>query len=147
MQIDSTRSSGVPLNPLYRNPQPGGDDPKMYQDPITVPAADLAENPYWKRDMRRQYPKLSVMLTVGSAAQPKDDVLQIGDAGSKQLVALKDEGKSGLPAFFKKQEKDMSAVLGPGGLPPMPANLRAVGGAQPAGEKYKIQSEQSYTDK
>jgi len=145
----------VPLNPLFRNPAPGGDDPTKYQDPVTVPAADIAENPYWKRDTRRAYPQSSVMtqgdivglLTVGSKSQPREDVLQIGDAGAKQLVALKDEGKSGLPAFFQKQEKDMSAVLGPGGLPPMPANLRAENGAQPKGLKYSLQPEQSYTDK
>jgi len=154
MQIDSTRSSGVPLNPLFRNPQPGGDDPTQYQDPITVPAADLAENPYWKRDTRRAYPQLSIvnqgdivgLLTVGSKAQPREDVLQIGDAGAKQLVAVRDEGKAGLPAFFKKDEKNLAAVL-VGGLPPLPANLRSEGGKQTAAVKYDIKPEQSYSAK
>ena len=59
--IDSNRSSGVPLNPQFRNPTPGGNDPTLYDDPTTVPSADLAENPYWKRDVRRMYPKLSVV--------------------------------------------------------------------------------------
>lgn len=139
------------MNPLFRNPQPGGNDPTFYQDPVTVPAADLAENPYWKRDMRRSYPKLSVitqgdvvgLLTVGSKAAPRDDILQIGDAGSKQLVALKDEGKAGLPAFFQKDEKSLGSVLGPGGLPPLPANLRGANGAQPTGLKYKLEPEVS----
>ena len=75
-QIDSGRSSGVPLNPLYRNPAPGGNDPKAYDDPVTVPAGDIAENPYWKRDIRRSYPRGSIvsqadvvaLLTVGSKA-------------------------------------------------------------------------------
>lgn len=84
------------------------------------------------------------LLTVGSQAKPKDDVLQIGDAGAKQLVALKEEGKqTGLAAYFQKSgEKDLSAVLGPSGLPPMPANLAQ--GSQSPGKKYELMQEQSY---
>ena len=67
-----------------------------------MPAGDIAENPYWKRDVRRSYPKLSVvkqpdvvgLLTVGSAAAPKD-TLQIGDAGNKQMGTVKEEGEKG----------------------------------------------------
>ena len=86
------------------------------------------------------------MLTVGSKAQPKEDVLQIGDAGAKQLVAVRDEGKAGLPAFFKKDEKNLAAVL-VGGLPPLPANLRSEAGKQTAAVKYNIRAEQSYPAK
>lgn len=122
-----------------------------YEDPVTVPAGDIAENPYWKRDTRRSYPKLSVvsqsdvvgLLTVGSEKAPKDDVLQIGDAGSKQLVQVKDEGEKGLAAFFKKDNKNMVGVLGPGGMPPMPKglgqNMKTDGG-----HRYEILKEQSY---
>lgn len=137
------------MNPQYRNPPPGGNDPKLYDDPTTVPAADLAENPYWKRDVRRQYPKLSVvrqpdvvaLLTVGSAAQPKEDVLQIGDAGSKQLVALKEQGEKGLSAFFQQDKSAFKGVLGPNGMPPLPAS-RA-----PLGKRYEMLKEQSYGTK
>jgi hypothetical protein len=98
LAIDPNRSTGVPLNPQFRNPPPGGNDPKAYDDPTTVPAADIAGNPYWQRDVRRSYPKRSVvnqsdvvgLLSVGSAAAPKEDVLQIGDAGKKQLVEVKE---------------------------------------------------------
>ncbi|KAI6817779.1 hypothetical protein KC342_g14820, partial [Hortaea werneckii] len=108
--IDSKRSTGVPLNPHYRLPTPGGNEPTLYDDPVTVPAGDIAENPYWKRDVRRSYPKLSVvrqpdvvgLLTVGSAAAPKD-TLQIGDAGNKQMVTVKEEGEKGLAQFFEKE--------------------------------------------
>jgi len=102
------------MNRFYRNPPPAAGDPRLYDDPVTVPAGDLAENPYWKRDVRRSYPRLSVvnqgdvvgLLTVGSQSSPKEDVLQIGDAGTKQLVAVKEEGlKGGLSAFFEKDKK------------------------------------------
>lgn len=137
---------------MYRNPAPGGNDPRLYDDPVTVPAGDIAENPYWKRDIRRAYPKPSILsqgdvvglLSVGSAAAPKEDVLQIGDAGTKQLVEVKEEGEKGLATFFKKDNKNMMGVLGPGGMPPMPKNLgqNMVQGSD--GHRYEIQKEQSY---
>ena len=80
------------------------------------------------------------LLTVGSQAAPKEDVLQIGDAGQKQLVAVQEEGqKTGLPAFFKKDQANLAAVLGPDGLPPMPSNL----GQNMTGKRYEL-TEQSY---
>ena len=82
------------------------------------------------------------LLTVGNASAPKEDVLQRGDAGQKQLVEVKEEGKSGLPAFFKKESKSMGAVLEPGGLPPMPFNL----GQNMNGKRYVINKEQTYGD-
>lgn len=130
LAVDPKRSTGVPLNPQFRNPTPGGNDPLLYDDPVTVPAADLAENPYWKRDVRRAYPKLSVvnqadvvgLLSVGSAAQPKEEVLQIGDAGTKQLAEVKKEGDAGLAMFLQKDKNAFKGVLGPNGLPPLPAS-------------------------
>ncbi|KAK4610603.1 NADH-ubiquinone oxidoreductase [Fulvia fulva] len=139
--LDPKRSSGVPMNAQFRNPPPGGNDPLLYDDPVTVPAADLAENPYWKRDIRRSYPKLSVvnqsdvvgLLTVGSAAQPKDDVLKLGEAGSKQLAEVKEAGSRGLSTYFQSQkDKGLSAwkaVAGPDGLPPTPSSMHLQGKA------------------
>ncbi|KAK1811044.1 hypothetical protein LTR12_014566, partial [Friedmanniomyces endolithicus] len=103
-------------------------------------------NPYWKRDMRRSYPKLSVvqqpdvvaLLTVGSAAAPREDVLQIGDAGNKQLVALKEEGKQGLSAYFAKDKSAFKNVLGQDGMPPLPASQL------PQGKRYEMLKEQTY---
>ena len=96
--------------------------------------------------MRRMYPKLSVvrqpdvvaLLTVGSAAQPKEDVLQIGEAGSKQLVALKDEGEKGLSAYFEKEKSAFKGVLGPNGMPPLPPSRH------PQGKRYEMLTQQSY---
>nr|POE82340.1 nadh-ubiquinone oxidoreductase 21.3 kda subunit [Quercus suber] len=131
LAVDPKRSTGVPLNPQFRNPPPGGNDPTEYEDPVTVPAGDLAENPYWKRDVRRAYPKLSVvkqpdmvaLLTVGSAASPKEDVLQVGDAGAKQLIQVKEEGDRGLSAYFAKEKDSFKGVLAQGGMPPTPPSM------------------------
>ena len=149
--IDPARSSGVPLNPHFRNPPPGGNDPAGYDDPVTVPAADLADNPYWKRDVRRSYPKLSVvrqpdvvaLLTVGSAAEPKDDVLQIGDAGNKQLVEVKEQGEKGLSAYFESNKGSLKGVLGPDSMPPLPTSLHS------QGKRYELNrdEEQTYATK
>jgi len=150
LAVDPKRSSGVPLNPQFRNPPPGALDPNTYDDPTTVPAADLADNPYWKRDVRRRYAQLSTvkqgdvvaLLTVGSKANPKDDVLQIGDAGAKQLVAVKQEGdEKGLAAFFEKQKSVSSSVLGPNGLPPLPTPTTQ---RQSTKAPYELIKEQSY---
>lgn len=137
------------MNPQFRNPTPGGNDPILYDDPVTTPAGDLAENPYWKRDVRRQYPQLSVvrqpdvvgLLSVGSAAHPKEEVLQIGDAGSKQLVELKEEGERGLSQFFEKDKSAYKSLMGPDGLPPLPTSRH------PQGKRYEMLEEQTYGGK
>ncbi|KAJ4294582.1 hypothetical protein N0V90_008273 [Kalmusia sp. IMI 367209] len=129
LAIDPNRSTGVPMNPTFRNPPPGATDPATYDDPVTVPAADIAENPYWKRDVRRRYPQLSTvtqadavaLLEVGSAAAPKQEL--IGEAGSKQLVAAQEEGVKGLAVAFEKNTELAKDVLGPGGLPPLPSGM------------------------
>lgn len=106
---------------------------------MTTPAADIADNPYWKRDVRRAYPKLSTvtqadvvgLLTVGSAANPSPKLLA-GEEGTKQLVAVKHEGEKGLAAYFER-EKTPTLVLGEDGLPPKPASF-----GQLPGKKYDI---------
>jgi len=145
--IDPNRSNGVPLNPQFRNPPPGSNDPLAYTDPVTIPAGDIAENPYWKRDVRRSYPKLSVvsqgdvvgLLTVGSAAAPKQEL--IGEAGSKSLVAAEQEGEKGLAAYFR-EKKDFGAVLGENGLPPLPSGMSIASGVK----GYEMTEEQSYPE-
>jgi hypothetical protein len=52
-------SSGLPLQDKNRYPQPAS-RPERYSTPATK-ASDPAQNPYWKRDVRRAYPKLSVV--------------------------------------------------------------------------------------
>lgn len=121
-----------------------------YDDPVTIPAGDIADNPYWKRDVRRSYPRLSTvnqsdavaLLTVGSQAAPKDDILQIGEAGDKQLVSVKQEGEErGLAAHFEKDNKGVQGILGPNGFPPMPCNLNK------SASKYQIDDDHGYPEK
>lgn len=141
----------MPLNPYYRNPTPGANDPSIvYDDPVTIPAGDIADNPYWKRDNRRSYPKLSVvdqgdvveLLSVGSAEAPKVEL--IGEAGEKQLVAAKEEGQTGLAKHFEKSPQAAAADLFVNGLPPTPS-----GTSQASGEwdvhKYGL-TERSYPE-
>lgn len=89
------RSSGNPLPSLYRAVPPGAriQEARDYKEPITIPAGDVVNNPYFKRDYRRNYPqihgfdqtKVSGLLTLGSAAKPR---ISIGDKGSKELAAF-----------------------------------------------------------
>jgi hypothetical protein len=122
LAIDPNRSSGVPLNPTYRNPAPGSIPPTLYTDPVTLPAGDIADNPYWQRDVRRNYPRTAVfkqsdiaaLLTVGSAAAPK---IGKGEEGMKQLVAIKSEEGVLAKVLEKVPAKE---VLDTDGLPPRP---------------------------
>jgi len=52
-------SSGLPLPSLNRYPQPAS-RPERYATPATK-ASDPAQNPYWKRDVRRAFPYMSVV--------------------------------------------------------------------------------------
>lgn len=152
--IDPNRSSGVPLNPYFRSPAPFSIDPHAYTDPVTTPAGDIADNPYYKRDARRNYARLSVvdqagqvaLLTVGSAAAPRVEL--VGDEGSKQLVAAEEEGKSGgLASYMEKSgvEAAKAVLAQTGGLPPLPSGhkLQQETGQWDVG-KYDLVEEQSY---
>lgn len=145
--LDPNRSSGIPLNPQYRNPPPGALDPNGYDDPVTLPSADIADNPYWKRDVRRSYPRISAvtqgdvvgLLSVGSAANPSPKLLA-GAEGSKQLVAAKKDGEEkGLATFFQEQ-KAVGSVLREDGMPPFPTP----GGGTQHSKRYELEEEQSY---
>ncbi|KAJ4317486.1 hypothetical protein N0V84_007313 [Fusarium piperis] len=142
--IDPERSNGVPLNPHFRNPPPGANPPLEYDDPVTLPAGDIADNPYWKRDSRRNYPQLSVvnqsqfaqLLTVGSAAAPKVEL--VGEAGEKQLVAVKEESQTGLAqALGKVAPGEATKDVFVNGLPPLPSGQSLASGAWDV-HKYKV---------
>ena len=146
--VDPSRSNGIPLNPQFRNPPPGSNEPFSFIDPVTLPAADIAENPYWKRDSRRSYPQLSVvsqgdvvgLLSVGSASAPKKEL--IGEAGTKELAQVKEEGETGLAAYFKAGEGRALASLGKDGLPPLPSGLGLKAGA----DKYNLTEENGFPE-
>ncbi len=155
LAVDPNRSTGIPLNPQYRNPPPGANPPEAYDDPVTVPSGDIAENAYYKRDIRRSYPRLSVvkqadivgLLSVGSKADPKDHVLKIGDAGAKQLVEVKEDGEQrGLAAFFETEKNSTASIFGPEGLPPFPSSMSRA--STVGGKKYVMDAdrEQGYPE-
>ncbi|EEB98606.1 hypothetical protein MPER_01857, partial [Moniliophthora perniciosa FA553] len=50
-------------------------------------ASDPAQNPYWKRDVRRAYPQLSVVTQVGLSQ------LLIEHSGQTSVAAPQEEGK------------------------------------------------------
>ncbi|RDL38072.1 21 kDa subunit of NADH dehydrogenase [Venustampulla echinocandica] len=148
--VDPSRSNGIPLNPEFRNPPPGSNPPHSFADPVTIPAGDIAGNPYWKRDSRRAYPVLSTvtqgdavgLLSVGSEAAPKKEL--IGEAGSKELLSVKEEGQTGLASYFDKGGKQsVLGALGKDGLPPLPSGLSLKAGA----DKYVLTKENAYPEK
>jgi hypothetical protein len=159
LAVDPNRSNGVPLNPWFRNPTPGSNDPLQYDDPVTTPAGDIADNPYWKRDARRSYARTSVLgqadavalLSVGSAASPKREL--VGEEGGKALVAAQEEGRSvGLASYLmgdggegKELAERGRALLTRDGLPPLPA-----GAARQEGDKWDVhayeRTEDAYSD-
>ena len=143
LAVDPNRSTGVPLNPQYRNPTPGSNPPEAYDDPVTVPSGDIAENPYYRRDIRRSYPKFSVvnqadvvgLLSVGSKTQPRTDVLKAGSAGTKQLMQVRQEGEEkGLSEYFERN--GVASIFGPEGLPPFPSGMSRT--SLDGGRKYVI---------
>lgn len=76
------------------------------------------------------------LLTLGSESAPKRS-LQAGEAGSKQLVQVKQEGEEhGLAAHFERNS-NVEGILGPDGLPPRPVNLNP-------SVQYEIGSGQGY---
>jgi hypothetical protein len=75
---------------------------------------------------------------VGSKASPKDEVLQLGDAGKKQLVEVKQQGEDGGIAVFLAKETGVGkSVLGEGGLPPKPPTTWGA-------KTYTLKQDQSY---
>ncbi|KAK4138909.1 21 kDa subunit of NADH dehydrogenase [Trichocladium antarcticum] len=152
--LDPNRSNGVPLNPYNRSPAPGSNPALEYDDPVTVPAGDIADNPYWKRDHRRNYPRLSVvgqaqhvaLLTVGSAAAPRVEL--VGEAGTKALVAAEESGKAGGVAAYLEEsgvEAAKRVLELTGGLPPLPSGECLASGEWDV-HRYGIREEQSYSE-
>ncbi|ESK85213.1 nadh-ubiquinone oxidoreductase kda subunit [Moniliophthora roreri MCA 2997] len=78
-------SSGLPLQGVNRWPPPAS-RPEKYSTPATK-ASDPAQNPYWKRDVRRVYPQLSVVTQAGLSQ------LLIEHSGQASVAAPQEEGK------------------------------------------------------
>ncbi|KAI5813149.1 NADH-ubiquinone oxidoreductase 21.3 kDa subunit [Pyronema omphalodes] len=123
--VDPNRSTGVPLNGTFRYPAPGSQRGLEFTDPVTIPAGDIAENPYWKRDVRRNYARTAVfkqsdiagLLTLGNKEAPR---IAKGKEGENQLVAVKQQ--EGILAKVIEENGKLAAkdVLKANGLPPLP---------------------------
>ncbi|KAF9268868.1 21 kDa subunit of NADH dehydrogenase [Marasmius fiardii PR-910] len=90
-------STGLPIQGVNRWPPPGS-RPEKYATPATK-ASDPAQNPYWKRDVRRAYPQLSVVTQAGLSS------LLIEHSGNQTVAAPVAEGEA-------KDAKD-GAILTP----------------------------------
>ena len=119
--------------------------PEEYIEPLTSPAADLADNPYWKRDTRREWPRTLVysqshiagLLSYGNAAAPR---IAAGDAGTKALAEVK-SGKLELTTVLASSEIGKAVLARNGGLPPLPGTGR---GREQWKFKLNEEAEQGY---
>ena len=105
-----------------------GSRPEEYIEPLTAPAADLAENPYWKRDTRRDYPRTLVysqpyiagLLSYGNASAPR---IAPGETGVKALAEVT-SGKLELMNVLQSVNVGKEVLARNGGLPPLPGTGR-----------------------
>ncbi|KAI0066111.1 21 kDa subunit of NADH dehydrogenase [Artomyces pyxidatus] len=89
VSVDPNISSGLPLPALNRQPPPASRT-EIYSTPATK-ASDPAQNPYWKRDVRRAYPQLSVV----TQSELSTLLIQHSEAPA---VAAPDASSSSVPA-------------------------------------------------
>ncbi|PVG02376.1 21 kDa subunit of NADH dehydrogenase [Serendipita vermifera] len=103
-------SSGLPLPDKNRYPPPGS-RPERYSTPATM-ASDVAQNPYWKRDVRRAYPRLSVVT------QEEFGKILIASPEGQKIAApgqsASSEGKTSVPTTpaEKLSVMPLSEVIG-----------------------------------
>lgn len=124
------RSSGNPIVSIYRVPTPGSrPEAQHYKDPATLPTNDIAENWYFARDHRRNYPRIAYydqsltagLLKLGSAANPR---IADGNAGT-QALAVVNKGEENLTSVLAQTSKDIinGEVLEKSGQPPVPPSF------------------------
>ena len=147
LAVDPSRSNGIPLNLQFRNPPPGSNDPFGYTDPVTIPAADIAENPYYGRDVRRSYPRLSdvrqadVVGSIDCREQGGSEArADRGGWGEESCCCERAGGEGGGGVF--SGEKDVKSVLGKDGLPPLPSGLAMKAGR----DRYELTEENAYPE-
>ncbi|THH27840.1 hypothetical protein EUX98_g6336 [Antrodiella citrinella] len=100
--INPEISSGLPIQGINRYPPPGS-RPERYSTPATK-ASDPAQNPYWKRDVRRTYPRLSVVT------QTELSALLI-DHAQAAVVAAPTEGEQASVPAAPKEPVDLTAAI------------------------------------
>ncbi|KAG7098536.1 hypothetical protein E1B28_000472 [Marasmius oreades] len=103
--INPEISSGLPKQGVNRWPPPGS-RLEEYATPATK-ASDPAQNPYWKRDVRRAYPQLSVVTQAGLSS------LLIEHSGNQAIAApaAKGEAKDVGAISAPRERMDLSAAI------------------------------------
>ncbi|KAF9135879.1 hypothetical protein BGW39_010694 [Mortierella sp. 14UC] len=116
LTVNPKTSTGMPDPRIYRQPSPSGrPKPMIPDDPW---ANDIAENPYYGRDLRRNYPRLAVYSQeeVAGLIAAKEGI-QI-ESGKASLVKTGDgEDKVELTEILKNAKKELYS---PSNLPPTP---------------------------
>ncbi|KAF8625407.1 hypothetical protein AX15_005372 [Amanita polypyramis BW_CC] len=104
VSVNPSISSGLPIASLNRYPPPGS-RPEMYSTPATK-ASDPAQNPYWKRDVRRAYPQLSVIT------QPELSSLLIEHSGTADMaIPATQEVDGGSVSSTAERPLDLSQAI------------------------------------
>ncbi|KLT40837.1 21 kDa subunit of NADH dehydrogenase [Cutaneotrichosporon oleaginosum] len=130
-------SSGLPLQDKHRYPPPAS-RPERYATPATA-ASDVAFNQYYNRDVRRAYPKtsvvtqaeLSALLIAAPALKAVSEGAEGVDTASTAVVTA--ENAPALTAVIEQLPTGRSFVGGGietaarEGLPPTPPGSRAGG--------------------
>ncbi|CCM05703.1 uncharacterized protein FIBRA_07935 [Fibroporia radiculosa] len=96
-------SSGLPLPGVFRHPPPGS-RPERYSTPASK-ASDPAQNPYWKRDVRRAYPQLSVVT------QTELSSLLIQHSQAQAVAAPTKEGDEASVPTATAEPMDLTAAI------------------------------------
>ncbi|KDR75920.1 hypothetical protein GALMADRAFT_97951 [Galerina marginata CBS 339.88] len=107
-------SSGLPIASVNRYPPPSS-RPEQYSTPATK-ASDPASNPYWKRDVRRVYPQLSVVtqselsaLLIEHSVCPDAEVRETTNIFTS-VAAPSEAGEASVPAT-KPKLLDLSEAI------------------------------------
>lgn len=103
--------------------------PEEFIEPITSPAADLADNPYWKRDTRREWPRTLVysqpyiagLLSYGNAAVPR---IAAGETGTKALAQVRSGELELTQVLAGNKDLGREILARNGGFPPLPGTGR-----------------------
>ncbi|CAG8481414.1 9985_t:CDS:2 [Diversispora eburnea] len=114
--VNPDTNTGIPLTGIYRTPSPGS-QPKIYKKPITK-HSDLADNYYFSRDSRRNYPRLAVYT--------QKDVAGLIAASNLKSITTGEEGetKVTIPENMTITEAIASTqiLFDSNKLPPVPTN-------------------------
>ncbi|CAG8639662.1 10845_t:CDS:2 [Funneliformis caledonium] len=116
LTVNPESNTGIPITGTYRTPAPGS-QPKTYKRPLTK-HSDLAQNYYYDRDARRNFPRLAVYT--------QNDVAKLIAVSNAKSIAAEGSDEStqvaNIPEDLSLTEIIASAptFYSPEKLPPLP---------------------------